>query len=83
MQIKKSYLLLCSLLLLAVPYKIRAEELFDGTQGILSSEEISSGLTSFDPGDAVEVTYLRDGKQQTATLTLLNSKGNTQIIRQQ
>lgn len=54
MQIKKSYLLLCSLLLLAVPYKIRAEELFDGTQGILSSEEISSGLTSFDPGDAVE-----------------------------
>ena len=54
MQIKKSYLLLCSLLLLAIPYKIRAEELFDGTQGILSSEEISSGLTSFDPGDAVE-----------------------------
>lgn len=37
----------------------------------------------FNPGDAVEVTYLRDGKQQTATLTLLNSKGNTQIIRQQ
>lgn len=37
----------------------------------------------FNPGDAVEVTYLRDGNQQTATLTLLNSKGNTQIIRQQ
>lgn len=37
----------------------------------------------FNPGDAVEVTYLRDGKQETATLTLLNSKGNTQIIRQQ
>ena len=37
----------------------------------------------FNPGDAVEVTYLRDGKQQTTTLTLLNSKGNTQIIRQQ
>ena len=32
MQIKKSYLLLCSLLLLAVPYKIRAEELFDGNE---------------------------------------------------
>ena len=36
----------------------------------------------FNPGDAVEVTFLRDGKQHTATLTLLNSKGNTQIIRQ-
>ena len=36
----------------------------------------------FNPGDAVEVAYLRDGKEHTATLTLLNSKGNTQIIRQ-
>ena len=35
----------------------------------------------FNPGDNVEVTYLRDGTLRTATLTLLNSKGNTQIIR--
>lgn len=36
----------------------------------------------FNPGDEVEVTYLRDGKPNTVSLTLLNSKGNTQIIRQ-
>lgn len=35
----------------------------------------------FNPGDEVEVTYLRDGKPNTVSLTLLNSKGNTQIIR--
>ncbi len=35
----------------------------------------------FNPGDAVEVAFLRDGKLHTATLTLLNSKGNTQIIK--
>ena len=35
----------------------------------------------FNPGDEVEVTYLRDGTLHTVSLTLLNSKGNTQIIR--
>jgi len=35
----------------------------------------------FNPGDEVQVTFLRDGKMHTVPLTLLNSKGNTQIIR--
>lgn len=35
----------------------------------------------FNPGDQVEVTFLRDGKEYNVKLTLLNSKGNTQIIK--
>ena len=31
------------------------------------------------PGDEVPVTYFRDGKSHTATLTLMNSRGTTQI----
>lgn len=34
----------------------------------------------FNPGDKVTVVFIRGGKMQTAELTLLNSKGNTQII---
>ena len=35
----------------------------------------------FNPGDEVEVTYQRDERQNTVKLTLLNSKGNTHIIK--
>lgn len=35
----------------------------------------------FNPGDEVDVEYLRDGKSRTARLKLLNSNGNTQIVR--
>lgn len=35
----------------------------------------------FNPGDNVDVVFLRDGKEHTVTLTLLNSQGNTQIVR--
>ncbi len=35
----------------------------------------------FNPGDQVDVTFLRDGVEHTVKLTLLNSKGNTQIIK--
>lgn len=35
----------------------------------------------FDPGDEVDVTFQRDGKMHSVKLTLLNSKGNTQIVR--
>lgn len=33
----------------------------------------------FYPGDKVKVTFLRDGKEYSAVLTLLNSKGTTQV----
>lgn len=35
----------------------------------------------FNPGDEVDVEFLRDGKTRTARLKLLNSNGNTQIVR--
>lgn len=35
----------------------------------------------FNPGDEVDVEYLRDGNTRTARLKLLNSNGNTQIVR--
>ena len=35
----------------------------------------------FNPGDEVNVTFLRDRKLYTVSLVLLNSKGNTQIIK--
>ncbi len=35
----------------------------------------------FNPGDSVEVLYQRGSEQHTATLILLNSQGNTQIVK--
>lgn len=35
----------------------------------------------FNPGDSVEVQYQRGGELHTATLILLNSQGNTQILK--
>lgn len=35
----------------------------------------------FNPGDNVEVQYQRNGELHTATLMLLNSQGNTQIVK--
>ena len=43
--------------------------------------EMTEELGLFSPGDKVEVDFERDGKTQTATAILLNSKGTTDIIR--
>ena len=43
--------------------------------------EMMEELGLFSPGDEVAVDYLRDGHTYVATATLLNSKGNTDIIR--
>ncbi len=43
--------------------------------------EMMEELGLFNPGDEVEVDYVRDGKSQTARVRLLNSKGNTEIVR--
>ena len=43
--------------------------------------EMTEELGLFSPGDKVEVDFERDGKTQTATVILLNSKGTTDIIR--
>ena len=43
--------------------------------------EMMEELGLFTPGDEVEVDYERNGHAETIKVTLLNSQGNTQIIR--
>ena len=43
--------------------------------------EMMEELALFSPGDQVEVDYVRNGHANTVKATLLNSQGNTQIIR--
>lgn len=43
--------------------------------------EMMEELGRFNPGDRVEVDYERNGHTNTVEVTLLNSHGNTQIIR--
>lgn len=43
--------------------------------------EMMEELGLFSPGDKVEVDYEREGHSQTVEVILLNSNGNTQIIR--
>lgn len=48
---------------------------------INSYAEMMEEVGYFYPGDKVKITFLRDGKEMERELTLLNSKGNTNIIR--
>ena len=43
--------------------------------------ELQEGLAKKRPGDKVSVTYLRDKKKATKTVTLKNEKGNTQVVK--
>ena len=43
--------------------------------------EMMEELGLFSPGDEVEVDYERNGRTETTKVILLNSQGNTQIIR--
>ena len=45
--------------------------------------EMMEELGLFSPGDKVEVDYEHDGHTYTVEATLLNSQGNTQIIKKQ
>lgn len=45
--------------------------------------EMMEELGLFSPGDEVEVDYERNGHTKTVKATLLNSQGNTQIIKKQ
>lgn len=43
--------------------------------------ELSGLIAQKRPGDKVTLTYLRDKKKQTATLTLKNEQGNTKVVK--
>ncbi len=46
-----------------------------------SFSQLMYEVAHYNPGDTVQITYLRNGKQATADLVLLNSDGNTEIIK--
>lgn len=52
-----------------------------GDVEINSKSEFEEELSHNSPGDKVTVTYLRDGKQGTATMTLVNRDGETSLIK--
>lgn len=43
--------------------------------------ELQEMITQFRPGDKIDVTYLRDKKQKKVAVTLMNSRGNTEVIK--
>ncbi|MGG9960926.1 trypsin-like peptidase domain-containing protein [Ferruginibacter sp. SUN106] len=52
----------------------------DGTE-ITSSAEMQGQISRFKPGDKVPVTYVRNGKENTTTVTLKNKAGNFDIVK--
>lgn len=52
----------------------------DGKQ-VNKMAELQEVLAKKRPGDKVTVTYLRDKKKATKTVTLKNEKGNTQVVK--
>ncbi len=43
--------------------------------------ELTGTVASYRPGQKIAVTYVRNGKEATTTLTLKNSAGNTDIVK--
>jgi S1-C subfamily serine protease len=46
-----------------------------------SGPEMVEQVTRYKPGDKITVTYIREGKENTASLTLKNKAGNTSIVK--
>ena len=43
--------------------------------------ELTGIIAQKRPGDKITITYLRDKKKQTASLTLKNEQGNTKVVK--
>lgn len=48
---------------------------------IRTMTELQETITQYRPGDKVEVTYLRDKKEKNVQVTLMNSRGNTELVK--
>src|SRR6478609_9692484 len=48
---------------------------------VTSAPEIQDQISRFKPGDKVAVTYVRNGKESTASLTLKNKSGNYELVK--
>ena len=48
---------------------------------VTTGPEMVEQVTRYKPGDKITVTYLRNGKENTANLTLKNRAGNTDVVK--
>jgi serine protease Do len=46
-----------------------------------TQSEFEEELSFYNPGNKISITYLREGKQQSSSLTLVNRNGTTDVIR--
>ena len=49
--------------------------------GVNSGPEIQDQVSRYKPGDKINVTYIRDGKEHTTLLTLKNKAGNYEVVK--
>lgn len=54
---------------------------FDGKE-VHKMSELQEAITQYRPGDKVKVTWLRDKKKHTETVTMKNSQGSTQLLEE-
>jgi Do/DeqQ family serine protease len=48
---------------------------------VSSAPEIQDQVSRFKPGDKITISYIRDGKENTANLTLKNKAGNYEVVK--
>ena len=62
---------------------LRKDDVITSVDGkeITKMSELQEAVTRYRPGDKVLVGFLRDKKEMTATLTLKNSNGNTNVVK--
>lgn len=48
---------------------------------VKTMNELQEALTKYRPGDKVDIKYLREKKEKNAKVTLMNSKGNTEVLK--
>ena len=46
-----------------------------------TQSEFEEELSYYNPGNKISLTYLRDGKEETASLTLVNRNGSTDVLK--
>src|SRR5690606_35633358 len=50
---------------------------------INSQSEYEEELSFYNPGNKITITYLREGRQGTSSLTLVNKNGTTEVVKRQ
>lgn len=53
------------------------------TIAVKSPSELQEQIGRHRPGDKIEITYIRDNKEKTASVTLKNRQGDTKIVKNQ